>query len=130
LSIDLNSKKKGNVGRKSMLTEAIKDVYRDIIKEFAYTWRRLTHRVLRSKLFEAGYDFGLATVQRHLKVLKARHKVVKLKPLLTETHKENRLRFVMDQIDRKHVGRGHQMKFRDHFAVNLDDYTRLTDRFR
>jgi hypothetical protein len=121
LSIDLNSKMKGVVGRKSKLTEALKDVYRDIIKEYAYTWRRLTHRVLRSKLSDAGFDFPLSTVQAHLKVLKARHKVVKLKPLLTDTHKENRLRFVMDQVDRRHVGRGHELKFRDHFDTIMVD---------
>jgi hypothetical protein len=37
LSIELNSKKKGNVGRKSKLTDALKEVYRTIIEEYAYT---------------------------------------------------------------------------------------------
>ena len=37
LSIDLASKKIGNVGRKSTLTEPLKDIYRAIIKEFAYS---------------------------------------------------------------------------------------------
>ena len=70
LSIDLNSKKKGKVGRKSKLTEALKDVYRTIVQDYAYSWRRLTHRMLRSKVSDAGFDFPLSTIQAHLKVLK------------------------------------------------------------
>ena len=101
LSIDLSSKKKGNVGRKSILTEPLKNLNRAIVKDFAYTWKRLTHRMLRAKLSGRGHHFCLKSVQNHLKVLKARHKTVKLKPLLTDIHKENRLRFIMDQVDRR-----------------------------
>ena len=113
LSISFDSKKKGNVGRPSKLTDEVKDIYRAIIAEFAHRWSRLTHRMLLQKLEDQDCHFVLSTVQEHLKKLKAYHKVVKLKPLLTDTHKENRCRFVMDQIDVKHVGCRHTRKFRD-----------------
>ena len=68
LSIDLNSKKKGKVGSKSTLAEALKHVYRTFIKEYAYTWRRLTHCKLRSKLSDASFNFPSSTIQAHLRV--------------------------------------------------------------
>jgi len=121
LSISFDSKKKGNVGRPSKLTEEIKDIYRAIIAEFAHRWSRLTHRMLLQKLEEQGCHFVLSTVQEHLKKLKAYHKVVKLKPLLTDTHKENRCRFVMDQVDRKTAHGRHILKFRDHYDKVMVD---------
>ena len=121
LSIDLTSKKKGNVGRKSTLTEPLKDIYRAIVKEFPYTWKRLTHRTLRAKLSERGHRFCLKTVQNHHKVLKARHKTFKLKSLLTDIHKENRLRFIMDQVDCKTQYGRQELKFRDHLDTIMVD---------
>ena len=91
------------------------------LKEFAYTWKRLTHCTLRAKLSERGHRFCLKTVQNHLKVLKARHKTVKLKPLLTDNHKENRLRFIMDQVDCRTAHGRQELKFRDHLDTIMVD---------
>jgi hypothetical protein len=102
LSIDLDSKRKGRCGRKSQLTANVRHDYLEIMKHFSYTWRHLTHDILREKLIERGYSFAKSTIQTHLKILKARTKKIKLKPLLTDTHKVNRVKFVLSQIDRSH----------------------------
>jgi hypothetical protein len=122
LSIDLSSRKKGRVGRKTKFTDEVREVYLDIIKDWAHSWRRLTHDILKEELEKVGYPFSKRTVQQHLKRLKAYRKNIKLKPLLTEAHKLNRLRFVLGQIDARHGARGEFMNFFDQLeCVHLDE---------
>jgi hypothetical protein len=104
LSIDLSSKKKGRVGQKGKFTDAVRDTYVDIIREYAHSWRYLSIRDLCGELAKRNLQFSISTVHSHLKRIKARRKVVKLKPLLTQTQKDNRVKHILDQIDRKTKG--------------------------
>ena len=58
-----------------------------------------------------GHNFRLSTVQDHLQKLKARHKKVYLKPLLTDQNKIKRMEYCIDQIKTKH-GRN-RLEFED-----------------
>jgi hypothetical protein len=122
LSIDLSSKKKGKVGRKSKLTDEVKDIYIDIIREYAHSWRHLPERLLSEKLKEHDIVLPISTVHSHLKQLNAHHKVIKLKPLLTQTHMDNRCLSILDQID-KNSGKGRGiLQFDDHLdSVHVDE---------
>jgi hypothetical protein len=117
LSINLDTKRKGKCGRKSKFTDEVRMAYLTIMKEFAHTWIHLTHDILREKLIEAGYTFSKSTVQNHLKLLKAHTKTVKLKPLLTDKHKENRVKFVLSQVDRRQGLNGRNLKFKENLNV-------------
>ena len=42
-AIDFPARRKGHCGRKSKLTEEVKEVYRELIREYAYSWKKITH---------------------------------------------------------------------------------------
>lgn len=102
LDVDIKCRKAGNCGRKSKLTPALRELYRSIAQEYANLWLRLSNVAIVREMGARGISISRSTVQQHLKILKA-HKVnLRIKPLLTEAHKEARCKWVLDKADRSH----------------------------
>jgi len=117
--LDFTSNRVGKCGRLSQLTDAVKEVYREIISRYAHSWIYLSERTLVTELKKKGHNFSKGAVRNHLKKLKARHKKVYLKPTLTEQNKIKRMEYCIDQIDKSH-GRG-QLKFKDNMNTIMVD---------
>jgi len=89
LSPDMSVKRVGKCGRPTKLTEVLKEHYRAIGQEYATLWIKLTVRELQIELERLGFHLSVSTIHGHLKQLKAKEINIRIKPLLTETHKRN-----------------------------------------
>ena len=85
--INLGSCREGKCGRKSKLTDEVKEAYREIVSRFAYSWTYLSEATLQEELRKKGLNFSAGTVHNHLLLLRKRNKKVYLKPMLTEHNK-------------------------------------------
>ena len=68
--MDHSASRKGKRGRISKLTEQVKEVYREIISRYAFSWTRLSEAKLWEELKKNGLNFSMSTVHEHLKLLK------------------------------------------------------------
>lgn len=98
----ITNKKAGIVGRGSKLTDEVRLQYTEIAQEYATDWIRLTESLLREELNNRGFHFSTSTVHEHLKLLKAHHVNLRLKPTLTPMQRESRVKFVLSKADRQH----------------------------
>lgn len=69
---------------KSKLDEELTIHYRQIMQEYANSWRRLTIRLLKAELKERGFTLSTSTIFEHLKLLNAKKVNLRIKPSLTE----------------------------------------------
>jgi len=102
LSPDMSVKRVGKCGRPTKLTEVLKEHYRAIGQEYATLWIKLTVRELQIELERLGFHLSVSTIHGHLKQLKAKEINIRIKPLLTETHKRNRMTFILNKANRNH----------------------------
>ena len=82
--MNLGACREGKCGRKSKLTDEVKEAYREIVSRFAYSWTYLSEATLQEELKKKGLNFSAGTVHNHLLLLRKRNKKVYLKPMLTE----------------------------------------------
>jgi len=64
LLVDYKNKRGGACGRPSLLTEEMKEIYRTIIREYAYSWRSLPERRLQENLKSRGLILSLGGVPK------------------------------------------------------------------
>ena len=117
--INLGSCREGKCGRKSKLTDEVKEAYREIVSRFAYSWTYLSEATLQEELRKKGLNFSAGTVHNHLLLLRKRNKKVYLKPMLTEHNKTLRMKYALAQIDRSH-GRK-RIRFKDNKRTIMVD---------
>ena len=117
--MDHSACRKGKCGRISKLTEPVKEVYRDIISRYAFSWTRLSEAKLWEELKKKGLNFSTSTVHEHLKLLEKRYKKVYLKPILSEQNKILRMRYALAQVNRSH-GRS-KLRFKDNKRTIMVD---------
>jgi len=55
--LDFTSNRVGKCGRLSQLTDAVKEVYREIISRYAHSWIYLSERTLVTELKKKGHNF-------------------------------------------------------------------------
>ena len=127
--MDLGACRVGKCGRKSKLTDPVKEVYREIVSRFAYSWTYLSVATLQEELRKKGLNFSISTVHDHLLLLRKRNKKVYLKPILTEQNKILRMKYALAQIDRSQAHNGGKKRKREtgsaiDLTVNLVDYDR------
>ena len=65
--LDFTSNRVGKCGRLSQLTDAVKEVYREIISRYAHSWIYLSERTLVTELKKKGHNFPLTTVHRDVR---------------------------------------------------------------
>ena len=87
--VSFSPNKKGKVGRITKLTAEVKEAYRTVVTRYAYSWTTLSEGKLKKELEKVGHKLSSWTIHEHLRVLKKRTKIVKLKTLLREEQKEN-----------------------------------------
>jgi hypothetical protein len=85
--MNLGACREGKCGKKSKLTDEVKEAYREIVSRFAYSWTYLSEATLQEELKKKGLNFSAGTVHNHLLLLRKRNKKVYLKPMLTEHNK-------------------------------------------
>ena len=76
--LDYSACRKGKCGRISKLTEPVKEVYRDIISRYAFSWTRLSEAKLWEELKKKGLNFSTSAVHEHLKLLEKRYKNIRM----------------------------------------------------
>lgn len=119
---DLSRKRLKRCGMSSLFTEAVRAEYIRIAQEYANMWIRLTQTLLRKELSDAGFHFSAGTIHNHLKLLKAKRVNLKIKPALTEAHKEARMDFVLSQAQRRHGVQRHIHHYKDQMdTVHVDE---------
>ena len=59
---DFSLNRKGRCGRPTLLTDELKDSYRKIIERYAYSWKYLSRRKLRSELRKDGRNLSLGAI--------------------------------------------------------------------
>ena len=74
--VDYKNKRVGACGRPSLLDEELKEAYRIIVREYAYSWRSLPERRLESNLKSIGYVLSRCAIRNHLKELNRCYKFV------------------------------------------------------
>jgi nucleotidyltransferase/DNA polymerase involved in DNA repair len=74
----------GKCGAKSKLDEELTIHYRQIMQEYANSWRRLTIRLLKAELKKRGFTLSTSTIFEHLKLLNAKKVNLRIKPSLAE----------------------------------------------
>ena len=90
---------KDNEGRRSLLTGDLKDKIKAVLKEFSKSFRRCPPGVCCGALHaRRGVNAPRTSMQRRYELLHAEKVNVKLKPLMTETNKLNRLSRVYKQM--------------------------------
>jgi hypothetical protein len=99
---NLTNKRIGRCGRKSMLTPELRLAYRDVGQEYANKWMRLSSVLVVKELAARGHQVSRQTVLNHFRILKARKVTLRLKPLLTQHHKQERMRWIINKRDAQH----------------------------
>ena len=61
--LDFTSNRVGKCGRLSQLTDAVKEVYREIISRYAHSWIYLSERTLVTELKNKGHNFSKHAVR-------------------------------------------------------------------
>ena len=117
--MNLGACREGKCGRKSKLTDEVKEVYREIVSRFAYSWTYLSEATLQEELKKKGLNFSAGTVHNHLLLLRKRNKKVYLKPMLTERNKTLRMKYALAQIDRSHERK--RIRFKDNKRTIMVD---------
>ena len=112
---DFTSKRFNRCGRKSKLTEELRETYVQILTEYSRLWIRCTTDIWRSELEDAGFPLSRSTVQFHLKLLNRKKVNLKIKPSLSPIQTEDRLRFILSQVDRTHGVTAQNHRFKNQF---------------
>ena len=63
--LDFTSNRVGKCGRLSQLTDAVKEVYREIISSYAHSWIYLSERTLVTELKKKGHNFPRSTFEEY-----------------------------------------------------------------
>ncbi len=99
----LTNKRHGRAGTRNKLTPELRAAYLAIGQEHAQLWIRLTRRLLQAELESRGHHLSLlSTIHSHLKLMKAVEVNLRIKPLLTQDHKNRRMRFILNKANRAH----------------------------
>ena len=117
---DLTQKDKE--GRKCLLTGDLKDKIKAVVKEFSKSFRCCPPDVCCAALYaRCGINAPRASMQRRYELLHAEKVNIKLKPLMTETNKLNRLSHVYKQIAPPSNNRQSVLRFDDHKDLVMID---------
>jgi len=118
----LQSRRKGKCGRKSRLTNGVRDHYMSILQFYANHMRWATLRILKLELFSKGHKFCINTIKLHLAKMNSGATNLRVKPTLTQVQKDARCKYICSQVDRRHGLQRNDHRFKDQLnTVHIDE---------
>jgi hypothetical protein len=96
LSVKFNER-----GRKSLLTDLMREHVEEILQDYANIHRYASEEQITQNLRQMGHETNNSSVHRYLRQMGVITETLHLKPSLDEKHKLHRLKYVLDKVDKE-----------------------------